>query len=592
MKVLLYDIETDGVDTNTANMVLAGFYSSEVEGFQYTTNPSDLVSLINYHDVIVGYNNKEFDDAIMKRYGANFYGKVIVDLMEIIHGKNFGNGIGRKSIMQSPDGTLLNEILHGKSLAETTKCLGGPQKIGEFDYDLFKTAFKNLSEENQAVAIEYLQADLDATKYIYEYAENFFSDFKTGGVTIDGVYKSFMRQDQIDKKFYLTSSVAALTYKIICNLANIEERYSNTESETYEGGFVAEPSMEFMSGDIYCLDFNSLYPHIMMQCNLYGRTQTGWKGTGICSTVGTYNNTTLAPVGKVLQQLFQTRLEYKKQKDERQYTIKIIINTIYGLLGNPVFASVADNIAAADCTSLGRQWINAARLHFAECGYTLLYTDTDSVYLADPFKNKKKMLECKDAFIKELKTHVPFPQDTFDMGVDAEIEFIAFFKGASGDLLKKNYMYLTKDKKLKIKGLPIIKSTSTALGQKIFNEKILPQIIERHKHKFQRTQIEQWIESELKQNLKLASVFYKVRSPDMYANMTQIQSQIAHKFGEGQYNLIKLKSPHTKGLGVNSNYIRIEDSDDIKLSMIDIDKTLSELSYFKEETQKTLSLWG
>ncbi len=77
-------------------------------------------------------------------------------------------------------------------------------------------------------------------------------------------------------------------------------------------------------------------------------------------------------------QSVQKRLEYKKEKDERQYTI-------YGLLGNPAFASVSDFTAASDCTHLGRQWVNAARLHFAENGYAVLYTDTDSGYLVDPF---------------------------------------------------------------------------------------------------------------------------------------------------------------------------------------------------------------
>jgi len=341
------------------------------------------------------------------------------------------------------------------------------------------------------------------------------------------------------------------------------------------------------------LTHNSLYPHIMMQANLYGFANIDnldivWKGEGISYTEGSYFKDKLAPVGKVLQQLYQKRLEYKKQKDERQYTIKIIINTIYGLLGNPSFASVSNFTAAADCTRLGRQWVNAARLHFSEHGYNVLYTDTDSVYLEDPFHNKKKLLEIKDKHIQDVKKSIPFPQDTFDMGVDDEIRMMHFFTGPNGDLLKKNYLYVTQSGKLKIKGMQIIKSTATPLGKKVFEKYIKPEILADNQVKHPKYKIQEWIEAELKQDLGLATVFFKVRAFDDYKNPSQIQAQIAKEYGEGQYNMIKLKQPHVKGVGANKNYVWDKFKDEIKLSMIDLDKTWSELTPFIEETQHSL----
>ena len=59
----------------------------------------------------------------------------------------------------------------------------------------------------------------------------------------------------------------------------------------------------------------------------------------------------------------------------------------------------------------------------------MIYTDTDSVYIVDPFKDREKMLKVKDKIIQDIKKDLPFPQDTFDMGIDDEIKYMFFFKG-------------------------------------------------------------------------------------------------------------------------------------------------------------------
>lgn len=598
-RVLVYDLETDSTDPQKATPVLMGFKSSVDSSFQWTADIGEMTSIIQQHKFIVGWNNEDYDNEIMKRLGADFRGKINIDLMKILHGKGYGNDLGRKSIVVAPSGAHLNQILHSKKLADCAVALESPLKKLNDDpaiYELFKKPWKSLTDDERQWALKYLEHDVEITSYIYEYLEDFFTFFKDGGVEIDGVYREFMRPEWRDKKKHLTWSVASLVYHVLCNLADLEPEFGNGESIPYGGGFVALPTQETAEGDVYCLDYTSLYPHIMMMLNLYGRINTNktysnvkmWKGKGICETGGVYNASNLAPVSKVLQQLYKERKDRKKRGDASEYTIKIIINTIYGLLGNPAFKSVSDYVAAGDCTRIGRQWVNAARLHFAEHGYKILYTDTDSVYLVDPFKNKQKLLEIKDKHIRDIKARVPFPQDTFDMDIDDEIRYIAFFKGAGDNFLKKNYLYVTKAGKLKIKGLPIVKSTSTALGRHVFDKFIKPEIIHNNRHKFQLSQIAEWIETELKKDIKMASVFYKCKPAEEYAVNSQIQKQIALKFGEGQYNMLKLKQPHEKGVGVQQNYIRVEDSGNVRISMIDLDKTWQELGHFIATEQKTL----
>lgn len=601
---MVWDVEASSTDPETAIPTLLGLESSESDGFQYTTDVVEFVEQLHQHEVWVGWNIKGYDIPMLQRYGLSTRGHIIIDLMEIINGKGFGNDMGRKTIMQTPDGTHLGTVLFRKSMDACCEALEGPRKLlGDVDYNWFKQDFTTLDPEIKSKAIEYLKRDIEMTTYIYEYIEKFFVDFKTGGITFDGEFKTFLTEEQVYKKLYLTASPAAFTYKALCNIAGIEERYQNVESQPYGGGFVATPGQEKCVGNIYCLDYNSLYPHIMMMANLYGpvdynyEDEQWWQGEGISKTVGKYFSGEMAPVGRVLMELYQKRLQYKKDKDERQYTIKIIINTIYGLLGNPAFASVSNFTAAADCTRLGRQWVNAARLHFAEHGYNVLYTDTDSVYVEDVFNDETKLLKVRDKHIDDIQKSVPFPQTTFDMGIDDKIKLMHFFPGADGTLLKKNYLYVAKifDKegkyikdKLVLKGMQIMKSTCTPLAKQIFDKFIRPEILENNKVKFQKSQIEKWVEQELTSDLGLATVFYKVRAYDDYKNPSQIQAQIAKVHGEGQFRMIKMKAPHEKGVGTNKNYVWDKFKDTVKIGQIDLSKTWSELNPFIEETQHSL----
>ena len=591
MRHVLYDLETDGVNPEICTPTLGGFLvweTGQEPEYVWTSNINEMAMLLNQANVVIGWNNEGFDNVIMKRFGVSFYGKTIIDLMPVIHGKHFGNGVGRNAIMFTPEGKPLNKACRTKKLADTTIALGGPHKIGDFDYSLFKKPFGILSKEQQDEALEYLEADINATKYIFDYTDKFFEFFRDGSLSLPWGERYFLTDEQRQKFSHINASTASLVYKALCNLCDLPEKYAqNVETQHFGGGFVADPEVETAKGKIYCLDYNSLYPHIMMQANLYQKG--GWSGTGISTTVGSYDGNNMGRVAECLKLLYAERQRLKGIGDKREYTIKIIINTMYGLLGNPVFASVADYTAAEDCTKLGQQWVKAARLHFKENGYKTLYTDTDSVYVLDPFNDKKRLLDCKDKHIADIKKSVPFPQDTFDMGVDDEIKFIAFSK-KEDRLLKKNYLYVTNAGKLKIKGLKIIKSNCTRLSRKIFDTFIKSEIIDNSKHKFQKSQFEKWIYDLLSVDKTLASVFYRVKSAQSYAISSQIQAMIANHplYGEGSHQFIKTRERHPKGAGVDGTYVGVQFADEIRLTQIDFDVVWSELEPFIEETQKTL----
>ena len=82
--------------------------------------------------------------------------------------------------------------------------------------------------------------------------------------------------------------------------------------------------------------------------------------------------------------MFLLRKEYKKQGDPKEYAIKILLNSLYGLSGTPVFKQLYNYNTASDCTAIGRQSLIHARTEFLNAGYEVLYSDTDSVYIQVP----------------------------------------------------------------------------------------------------------------------------------------------------------------------------------------------------------------
>ena len=405
---------------------------------------------------------------------------------------------------------------------------------------------------------------------------------------------------------------------------------------------------------------NSLYPHIMIQCNLFGRRKPNeiqdrpfWSGDNKWQTEGTYYADEISPVGKLLRQWYFNRLYFKRnfllvsdkkiykmkdiekfkgQKiyrmekgnnelttrevddeiveqflklaekgvDRREYMIKIFINIMYGILNNPYYSLVYDRIAGGDCTRVGRQWTKYARKTFKEAGYPVIYTDTDSVYIIDKKNDKKTMLEIKDKIIKDIKDTVPFPQDTFDMGIDDEIKYMYFFKGKNNDeketdvemdeddfvnkpkgFMKKNYIYVTTDGKVKIKNLGIRKKSISELTKQVFWFHLVPKI-KQGQIKFSKTFINNVLKEIVAKDVSFAALRKEVGPFSQYekTSPTSLPAQIAKRYGAGIHFLI----PNLKkiGVGKGKSFCTIEEfkANNMNIHDIDYSNVWMELDYF------------
>ena len=248
---LIYDIETKTFgqpDPDKDRLRIFGCYSYKTKKYYLLTKKEDIQRIINAHKILVGFNNqgtkyqKGYDNPILAREGINFKYKIIIDLMTIFK--------QRASQMKIKKG-MLGDILMRYSLDYITRTLDlvdDDEAKLKIDYKLFE---KDVwTKEEMELVSKYTKRDIEITKKLYEWVEDYF-----GGFT------EFLSQEDINKKYYLTKSLAGLAYKAICKACNWEEQYNeegNIDDDRISGGYVAYPAGEKFEGNLYCLDFNCL----------------------------------------------------------------------------------------------------------------------------------------------------------------------------------------------------------------------------------------------------------------------------------------------------------------------------------------------
>ena len=584
---LIYDIETkvtgNKPDGNKDVLRTISMYEIEQDKWYFYTykQTREIQTVFNKHRVIIGHNIKVYDNPVLIRAGIRLQYHIILDTYEII-----------KKRSNTSSASLSFLMYESKSLSNLAKTLKLEHyKDDDFDYEILKK--DEWTEKELEYIKTYNDLDVQVTLELFNYLYKFFEP-----------YKAFLKESDIKNFSWLKSSVGVYTYKVICNFAGIKEEYDDTPHKKFKGGFVAEPTCNEAHKDCYCLDFASLYPHVMIMCNLFSPTNNdGWNGNNFFKTYGNFRNDKHGKIESALYKMFKLRKEFKKQGSPKQKALKIVLNTAYGISGNPVFKNVYNYDSARSCTEIAQCCIKYTRKVFEDYGYKFLYTDTDSVYIQDPYKNKKKVLMVKNIVINNIKSYVPFPVNTFDMDVDYEIEHIWFFSNGDKNL-KKCYVFVTTDRELVIKGLPMIKSDGSKIGYHIFNKYMREDVINGCIH-FDYDKVKYWVKTELENNINIVIRQFKVMKTENYKNESQLQAQISKCYGAGKHFLI---TNNKFGVGKGKRYCTIEEFKEQGLTVDDLDlsKMWSELKHFTtipvtvkvkrqrliKKNQKTLFEWG
>lgn len=206
----------------------------------------------------------------------------------------------------------------------------------------------------------------------------------------------------------VAASIASFDFLYLSELEKlgiVAPTVRSSDSRVYEaqqGGHVLEP-LTGLHRHVWVFDFKSLYPSIIRTFNIdplsyVARPQAT---DDLIDTPGGAFRREPAILPRVLDELFPRRDVAKKHGDEvASHAIKILMNSCYGVLGTPA-CRFYNPALANSITGTGREILLWSKQWFESAGYTVLYGDTDSLFVrsgmpdADAARTEGKELAAK-----------------------------------------------------------------------------------------------------------------------------------------------------------------------------------------------------
>jgi len=555
-KLCILDIETTSLSIEEAEVKFIGILDLQTNEYQIINYKNQNINnILKEYNFIITFNGIEYDSPILKKYKIIVPDYKHIDLYKVYKKK-------------AP--LLRSGGFKSYSLNNISKEIGSENK-GEIDYEIFQK--KEWTQEEEQEINKYLTQDLNLTKHLWDYLIEKFDSLK-----------EYISKEDAKKFKHITMSSGAYGYKVICHLLGLREEYDDSNAHTsYEGGYVMQPKEETIRGNILYFDFASLYPMMYVHNNLFSpdcdccTKEEKWHGNENFKIEGYYCSKEQGKIEELIKDFYMKRKTYKENKDNRQFAIKIFLNSLYGISAKPSFKQIYNKHTASDCTALARQCIHFAINKFEEKGYEVIYGDTDSVIvklkedqIAEPCKQLAKNIST------EISSQFPFPFEEFNLKLDDELKYLQFFKGRDGQLNKKHYLYVSKDNKLTIKGLDIIRKDCSNLSLKIFNE-IKEDIIKNLDCKFEEKLIVNRINSILKEDKNIIAKRFNIRPLKNYKSKTSIYYLIGEKYGSGEIFLIK---NYKLGAGKGIKYCSVEEAKELEIEDLNLEDVYKELGVF------------
>ena len=264
------------------------------------------------------------------------------------------------------------------------------------------------------------------------------------------------------------------------------------KKNSFEGGLVLDPKIGFYNNFVVLLDFNSLYPSIILEYNLCFTTLEDYmlqfnssednsnsflrNEINIDEAIKESTRKKKGVLPFILEKLLEQRKAVKKlinecedltqvwQLDVQQKAIKLAANSVYGCLGfkHSLFYCKA---LPALITSLGRKALMEASRIVSnlnpEYSADVIYGDTDSLMITTTLTNINEVLQ----FSAQVKKEVNKLYKKIYLDLDAVFRKLLLIK-------KKKYAALSlnlKDKsyKLEFKGLDLVRRDQCLLVKRV-----------------------------------------------------------------------------------------------------------------------------
>lgn len=633
-RVLVLDIETAALDrygrlidikthfddyVKAAECKWIGIYSYRSGRYhlmQVAGNEHRIKALLQSHDFIVGHNIEDFDfpivdnnklippDEMMEQQGYDTPKRFTLIDTQIIMGQSVY--LTRSGQKYKNRGVLMGYKFKKNSLAHMAEVMGLNALKGDIDYHIFIK--DSWTDEEKEEIRKYLKADVQMTKEIFDKLWEYWLPFT-----------EFLDDKNIRNLSWIRSSIASLTYKAACNSLGVVETYGDVMSEKEEvGGRVIEPRVQEARNMYYC-DVNSLYPHNYAQFNLFNEVEEKditpdmkiWHGDELFKVEGYYDISEQHKMAEVVGERLKQRMYLKKHDptNPKVYALKIFLNSLYGAQRSAIFENIYTPNGGGDCCRIGQTIHRYMEQRLDDMGFDVIMGDTDGVGAVPRYEkhdNDAYVEQCLKTISDEIKSHAPFPLETFGIGIDFKAEYIMFpfslqpIQDDEGNNIKKgnrlvkklkgkkkNYLYIRDDGKIKIMGMPIIKDNATQLGPMIFEKILTPLILSRRRAKFTTEEMDHIVDTVMKKPgaIDMVAQEYKVKKAESYKNPNQIQAQISKEYFNGDSGVINLiKNKKVGRVGKGKKYATIEEIHDarLKLEDIDLEKLRNELEPFIE----------
>jgi len=210
------------------------------------------------------------------------------------------------------------------------------------------------------------------------------------GMTLDRVKASVASLDSLFLRYARHAGIVLSSSKF------------SEKDEPGKGGFVMKSKPGLYDYVIVC-DFKSLYPSLIKTFNIdpysyvsqADRPKHPTKDKYVTTANGAVFKNQEGILPKVITDVWHQRDEAKKRKDtpETIYALKIIMNSFYGVLGNPSCRFFNPEISNA-ITYTGQEIIKLTTKKVEELGYNVIYGDTDSIFVvsgADNIEDTRKI---------------------------------------------------------------------------------------------------------------------------------------------------------------------------------------------------------
>lgn len=271
---------------------------------------------------------------------------------------------------------------------------------------------------------------------------------------------------------------------------------SDFDVEPSPGGEVLE-SVPGLHRDVLAFDFRSLYPSIIrtfridpLGLHLALCADEPGQGNGPSPLIDGFDGARFTKDPSILPPLIERLTVARKDAQRRgnealSRAIKIQMNSFYGVLGAPG-CRFFDSRLASSITRRGHQIIRRARAFFEDRGFTVLYGDTDSLFVhARGHAEGEALFDLGDALARDLNETLGREiQDDYGVESALELRFDALFTYflmptvRSGDVgSKKRYAGATESRgsvggelEIVVKGLEAVRTDWTPFARRIQRE--------------------------------------------------------------------------------------------------------------------------